>query len=579
MIRVTKELAEAVSTAIQAAQKAGDLPEFDFDTPPVTPAKPEHGDYATPVAMPLARVAKMAPPKIAEAIVKHFDKPVFIGDVSLAGGFINFSISEGWLQQQVDAILEAAKPLAQMDDFAGKRVQVECVSANPTGPISIGRIRGGVIGDTLGRMMAAMGYEVEREYYFNNAGAQMRHLGESLRARYLQKLDKQAEEDFPEDGYHGEYMYDIAAQLVKEVGADWVDRDDLQPFMDYAEKVIGQGQRDSLARIRIVFDNYFNERTLYDSNAVWDVLERLEKAGLTYKAVKPKIAEDADLRPDNEDIEAAAEGEAIWIKMMQLRGTSKDKVLVKASGEPAYRMPDIAYHINKLERGFDLAINLLGADHLEEAEDVKAAVAALGYDAERIQYIIHQFVSVKRSGEKVRQSTRRGEYIAIDELVNKDQVGADAIRYFVLEIKPDRELVFDVDRAKKMTNENPVFYIENAHVRCASILREAADRDIEFADGDVALLKDASELALIKALVGLPDALERAVTELRPHLFAHWTHEELAATFHPVYEEVRAMHGDVSPELTKARLKLYAAAKKVIARSLSLMGMSIPERM
>lgn len=579
MIRVVKELSEAVAQAITSAQQADDLPQFEFESPSVTPAKPKQFDYATPVAMPLARVAKMAPPKIAEAIIKHLVQPEFIAETMTVGGFINFRLSDTWLQQQVDVILQEEEPLARTTDHIGKRVQIECVSANPTGPISLGRIRGGVIGDTLGRLMSAMGYDVEREYYFNNAGAQMRHLGESLQARYLQSLGKQSPDDFPTDGYHGDYMFALADSLVAEVGEAWSDESDLAPFMSYAEKHISQGQRDSLERIRIVFDNYFNERSLYDSNAVWEVLERLKDAGLTYEALKPNVADNENIRPDREAMDATASGNATFIKMMELRDSSEDKVLVKSTGEPAYRMPDIAYHINKLERGFDLAINLLGSDHEDEARDVKAAVRALGYDVEKIQPIIHQFVHVKRQGKRVRQSTRKGEYIAIDDLVNEDKVGADAIRYFVLEIKPESELVFDVDKAKKMTNENPVFYIENAHVRCASILREAQERNISYADGDVSLLADPAELELIKKLIGLPDAIERAVTELRPHLFAHWAHEELAATFHPVYEEVRAMHGDVPLELSKARLKLYEAAKRVFARSLSLMGMSVPDRM
>lgn len=577
MIRVSKQLSQAVADAIRAAQAADALPAFDFEPPPVTPAKPEHGDYATPVAMPLARVARMAPPKIAEAIVDHFNRPVFIADVSLAGGFINFRLSDAWLQQQVDFILAEPEPLAQMNDFAGMRAQVECVSANPTGPITVGRIRGGVLGDTLARMMRAMGYEVEMEYYFNNAGAQMRRLGESLKARYMELHGKQPADDFPEDGYQGSYLIDIAEELTDEVGEAWLDMPPDPKFREYAEKRISSTQKKSLLRVGISFDNYFNEQSLYESNAVWETLQRLKEKGLTYEAVRPNVAEDADLRPDDEDTEAGADGKAIWIKMMELRGTNKDKVLVKSSGEPAYRMPDIAYHINKLERGFDVAVNLLGADHIEEAEDVKAAVGALGYDADRIRPIIHQFVTLMRDGKRVRMSTRRDEFVTLDELV--DEVGADAVRYFVLELKADRELVFDIDKAKKQSSENPVFYIENAHVRCASILREAEDRNITFDDGDVALLTHEKELALIKQMIGLPDAIERAVLELKPHLFAHWTHEELAATFHPVYEEIRAMHGDVSPELSKARLKLYAAAKRVFARSLDLMGMSIPERM
>jgi len=579
VIRVSKVLSLQLEKAIRAAQAAGDLPEFEVLPPPIEQPKPELGDYATPVAMKLAEHARMPPPKIAGAIAAHFDPPEMISEVTTTGGYINFRLNPIWLQQQVEVILSEDNPLAQMTDHEGQKAQVECVSANPTGPITVGRIRGGVIGDTLARLLRAMGYDVEMEYYFNNAGAQMRKLGQSLRARYLERLGLQSADDFPTDGYQGDYLYEIADMLITEKGDSLVNSDDESPFKDFAEEHISGMQRESLARLGIRFDTYFNENSLYDSGAVWSTLNRLKEKGLVYAAVSPETDEDYDERPDEEDLEAASTGEATWIRMRQLRGTKKDKVLVKSTGEPAYRMPDIAYHLNKLDRGFDLAVNILGADHIEEAKDVKAAVAALGYDAERIQPIIHQFVTLMDSdtGEVKKQSTRRGEFVTLDDLV--DDVGTDATRYFILERSPNSELVFDLELARKQSSENPVYYIQNAHVRCVSIQREAADRGIEYLDGDVSLLVEDRELQLIKKLIELPEAIEFAVERLEPHLFAKWTYEELARTFHPVYEEIRAMHGDVGPELSRARLKLYSAARLVLARALELLGMSAPERM
>lgn len=575
MIRIARDLAHRVEQAVRNAQAVGDLPPFDLPEIVVTrPRNPDHGDYATPAAMQLARPARLKPEAIAAIIVQHFPPAEYIGAMEQAGGFINFRLAEAWLQRLVDEIVEAGDRYAQMDDFAGKRAQVECVSANPTGPITVGRVRGGVMGDTLARLLRTMGYSVEMEYYFNNAGRQMRVLGESLKARYRERLGLPYE--FPSDGYQGDYLYAIADALIAERGdalkdAGW------EPFKEYAEACIFEMIKASLKRINIEFDSFFNENWLYEDGSVWRVLEQLRAKGLVYEALTPEKDEDLEDRPDAEELEATAGGPAIWVRMRQLRGAKKDCVLVKSNGEPTYRLPDTAYHINKLERGFDLLINVLGADHIEEAKDVKAMVAALGYDASKIHVPLHQFVTLTEGGQTVRMSTRRGEFVTLDELV--DDVGPDAVRYFMLARAPESHMDFDLELARKQSNENPVYYIQNAHVRCASIARVAAERGLSHEGGDVRLLQDPRELALIRKLAELPEIIETCVKELAPHKIAFWAHEELARTFHPVYEEIRALHGEVPEDLARARLKLYAAARIVFKRTLELMGMSAPETM
>ncbi len=576
MIRIPHDLAQRIEQAIRDAQAAAALPAFDV--PPITvtrPRNPKHGDYATPAAMQIARLARMNSDEIAGVIVAHLPSTEYLGSVEQAGGFINFRLADAWLRKQVDAILEADDSYAQMEDFAGKRAQVECVSANPTGPITVGRVRGGVMGDTLARLLRAMGYSVEMEYYFNNAGRQMRILGESLRARYRERLGLDYE--FPPDGYQGAYLYDMADQLIAERGdslrdAGW------EPFKEYAEERIFEMIRASLKRINIEFDSFFNENWLYESGAVQKTLEALRAKGLVYEALAPERDEDVDEPDSNEDEDVVtADKPATWVRMRQLRDVKKDKALVKSNGEPTYRLPDVAYHINKLERGFDLLVNILGADHIEEAKDVKAMVAALGYDASKIHVPLHQFVTISEGGETKRMSTRRGEFVTLDELV--DDVGPDAVRYFMLARAPESHMDFDLDLARKQSNENPVFYIQNAHVRCASIARVAEERGVSMEDGDTSLLTDPRELQLIRKLIELPEVIELCVQELAPHKIAFWAHEELARTFHPIYEEIRALHGEVPEDLARARLKLYAAARIVFRRVLYLMGMNAPETM
>ncbi|MCK6579775.1 MAG: arginine--tRNA ligase [Anaerolineae bacterium] len=566
-----RTLAGAVHSAITSAQSAGALPAFDMPEIDVRPPKrAEQGDYAVSLALGLAKATGMKPLDIANAIAAHLTRPEFIAEVEvIPPGFINFRLDETWLRDQVEAIIAEGDKAFQLDLYAGKRAQVEFVSANPSGPITVGRSRGGVIGDTMARLLQAAGYEVEREYYFNNAGRQMRNVGSSLKIRYLEALGKPVV--VPDSGddtfYQGDYLIEFAHDLIEKVGESWVDSD-WHPFKDYAEERMFGWIRASLARVGILHDVYFNENSLYESGAIWKVLEALEAGGYVYRATVPEAA-------DSEEVEEAGDkGEAVWFRSTHL-GDDKDRVLVKSSGEPTYTLPDIAYHVNKLERGFDLLVNILGADHGAQYKVVQYGVQALGMDPSKIHVIINQMVRALRDGKEVRMSTRRGVYDTLDDLI--EQTSADAVRYMLLARSADSHLNFDLDLAVKRSNENPVYYIRYAHVRCAGIFREAAARGVSDDGADVSLL-GAAELGFLRKALELGEVIDAAARFMEPHRIAFYA-LELANAFHPIFDNVRVMHTEVPPELAKARLRFYRAAQGVFARVLDLMGMSAPDVM
>ncbi len=569
MILVPNELAQLVANAVRAAQAAGDLPAFEL--PPVEikpPKKAEQGDYAAAVAMQLARPAGMNPFAIATKISHHLAPADFIGAVEVVHpGFINFRLSERWLREQVEAIIAAGEQLYQLDLGAGQRAQVEFVSANPTGPLHVGRSRGAIVGDSIARILEAAGYSVEREYYFNNAGAQMRNLGNSLRIRYRQALSLPVE--IPDDGtfYQGAYLTEMANQLAAERGAALAEAD-WQPFKEYAEKRMFELIRATLRRVDIHHDVFFNENSLYDSGAVEQTLAALRARGYIYESAE---WEGADA---TEQQQAADKAPAVWFRSTAF-GDTKDRVLVKHDGEPTYTLPDIAYHINKLERGFDLLVNILGADHYVQHQVVRNGVQALGYDESKIHVIIIQFVRLLRQGQEVKMSTRAGEIETLDDLI--DQTSADAVRYLLLARSPDARIDFDLDAAIAQSNENPVYYIQNAHVRCAGIFRQAAEAGLSDADADLSLL-GAGELAFVRKALELGEQIEYSARSLEPHRIAFYAHE-LAAAFHPIYDNVRVLHSDVSPELARARLRFYRAAQVTFQRVLTLLGMSAPDVM
>jgi arginyl-tRNA synthetase len=565
---VSQEHAKLIQQAVRAAQAAGDLPAFEMPTIEIrAPKNPGQGDYACAIAMQLVKPTKLNPFDIATRIAKHLPKADFVGSVEVVKpGFVNFRLSEDWLKAQVEAIIAEGEQVFQLDKAAGKRAQVEFVSANPTGPLHIGRSRGAIVGDTIARLLEAYGYTVEREYYFNNAGAQMQNLGNSLRIRYLEALNIPVE--IPKENfYQGEYLIEFAQQLVAEKGNSLVEAD-WKPFKEYAETKMFEMIRATLKRVNIQHDVFFNENSVYEDGSVWDVLKKLESDGYIYES---NVREQAD---EEERTKQKNLPPAKWFRSTQF-GDNEDRVVVRADGAPTYTLPDIAYHINKLERGFDLLVNILGADHIVEHQVVKYGVKALGYDPSPIHVVIIQFVRIVRGGGIVKMSTRRGDYETLDDLI--DETSPDVVRYLLLARSANSHLDFDLELAVKQSNENPVYYIQNAHVRCAGIFREAEARGMTDAGADVSLLGEA-ELRFLRKALELGEVIDMAASNLEPHRIAFYAHE-LAGIFHPIYDEVRALHGDVPPEVQKARLRFYHTAQIIFQRVLTLMGMSTPERM
>ncbi len=564
---LTQAFATLIRQAIEQAQQAGDLPPFDLPEVKVQPPNnPALADYASPVALQLAKAARKAPLQIAQIIVDHLPAADLIESAGAAApGFINLRVSEAWLRQQVETIIAEGERFGTLDIGTGKRAQVEFVSANPTGPLHIGRTRGAVLGDSVARMLEAVGYTVEREYYFNNAGRQMEMLGRTLQARYLQALGQAV--PLPPEGYAGDYLREIAEALVAEVGDAWVGQD-WPAFKERAEQVIFGWIRNSLLRLGVKHDWFVNENSLYDSGAVWNTLAALRERECVYEAAAWEGADEA------ERAAAADKPAATWFRSTRF-GDEKDRVLVKASGEPTYTLPDIAYHVNKMDRGFDVLVNILGADHGTQYKVVQYGLQALGYDTARLHVIIHQMVSIYRGGELIKGSTRAGDIIPIDDVL--DEVGSDSVRYFLLARSANSDVDFDLDLAVAQNNENPVYYIQNAHVRCAGIFRMAEQRGFSDEGADLSLLTG-PELAFLRQALRLGETLGYALAEMAPHQLAFFA-LETARAFHPMYDTVRVFHSDVPEDLARARLRFYRAAQVVFKRLLIMLGMTAPEVM
>ncbi len=553
-MRVHHTLAVEIKHAIERTQMAGTLPAFEI--PEITIERPREasfGDYATPTPLKLARLARMAPIKIAQAIAEQIGQPNYLAKVEVSPpGFINFHLATGWLQQTVEEILKEGKDYGRFDLGHGKKAQIECVSANPTGPIHIGRTRGGVMGDTLARAMKAVGYDVTMEYYYNDAGRQITILGETTKIRYQQLLGQDVE--LSDEHYQGEYIQDIAQQLVDQHGDTLLDKP-ADFFGDFAKNQISVKQKNSLKQINIEFDVYYREQSLYETGRVWEALKALEERGYVYK-----------------------KNDAYWFKSTEF-GDDKDRVLVKSTGEPTYRMPDIAYHWHKAQRGFELVVDIFGPDHHATAPQVLMGVQALGYDPDFVKTVLHQIINLTRDGRPVKMSTRKGVFVTLDELV--DEVGADSIRYFMISRSGNSPIEFDLNLAVEHSDKNPVYYIQNAHVRCAGIFRKwteaglAADADI---GADLSLLTHENELNFLRKALELSEVLELMATTFEPHHIAFYAYE-LASAFHPTYETCRVLHSEVPEPLRLARLHFYRAAKHLFSVVLDLMGMSAPEVM
>ena len=554
---IRENIAHLVRQALTEAQAADALPSVAVDEVAIErPQNPEHGDFASSLPLKLARPMRMNPLQIAERIAERIPADGLLQSASAARpGFINFALSQAWLQRQVDTIRQAGDAFGSINAGGGQRVQVEFVSANPVGPLHIAHARGGVIGSALANALQAAGYDVTREYYFNDAGAQIGHFSRTLLARYKQQCGVSAE--VPSDGYHAEYMIDLAAEIHAEQGDALLalpESDALQTLGAIGIAKFMARIRQDLQALRIDYDEWFNEVTLFADGQFERAMALLRERGYITER----------------------EG-AVWFASTAL-GDEKDKVIVRGNGIPTYFASDVAYHYNKFfERGFDKVVNIWGADHQGHALFMKALVAALGMPPDKLKLIINQLVTLKRGGETVRISKRSGDIITLREVV--DEVGADACRYFFLSRAADSQMDFDLELAKRQSQENPVYYIQYAHARIAGILRLAAERGIDHADGDLSLLTHPAELALIRKMLTLPEMIDMMARNFEAHHLPHYAYET-ATAFHLFYQNCRVVSGvEDEAELSKARLKLAEAAKITLARCLTLMIMDAPESM
>ena len=558
---VQDRVAALIAAGIKAAQASGALPDFEMPVVVVErPRQSEHGDYASPVCLRLAKEARMSPRDIAVRVVEHMPPSPLVGQVEVAGpGYVNVALDGSWLATQVEVVLQAGETFGDLDIGQGKRYQVEFGSANPTGPLHVGFARNVVLGDTIANVLAAAGFEIEREYYVNDAGSQVRKFGESVYARYAQALGR--DEPFPEDGYQGDYVAEMGKQAAQRHGDRYLD----MPRGEATRALGGEGiaqviaeAKQDLADLGVVYDTWFHEKGLYESGLFDKMLEKLRGDGY--------ITERDDavwFTYPEEDVDAVV--------------VRSPQVIPVPEERPTYLASDIAYVWNKLvERGFDRAIYVWGADHHGDVPRVKAATKALGLDPERVVLILYQLVNLQRGGEDVRMSKRRGEFVMLRELL--DEVGPDPIRFMLLTATADSTLEFDLDLAVEQSDKNPVYYVQYAHARIASILRHAAELgwDTE-APASVSLLTHESELALIRKMLELSEIVMLAAVHLAPHHLTFYA-KELASTFHAFYRDCRVVDAE-APDLTRARLMLVRAARFVLARVLHLMGMNAPERM
>ncbi|MDR8393725.1 arginine--tRNA ligase [Aliifodinibius sp. S!AR15-10] len=514
------------------------------------PNQPDHGDAATNIAMMLARPLRNNPRKIAEQIVENLDyDPKRIAEVEIAGpGFINFRYADTYLYDELAEILLLATDFGKTNHREGQKLQVEFVSANPTGPLTVGHGRNAVLGDTIARLLEWTGAKVDREYYFNNAGRQMRVLGESVRARYLQELGKDVE--FPEDGYQGEYIKEIAAALIEEQDDALVDSEDVTPFKDKAEALIFEEIQKTLNRMNIKMDRFFNERELYEDGSIDRAVETFREKGLAYEK----------------------EG-ATWFKTSEF-GKDKDTVLIKSTGEPTYRMPDIAYHANKLDRGYDQCIDIFGADHIATYPDVMSGIEALGYDPSKIDVVVYQFVTLVNKGKPFKMSTRKANFVTLDELM--DEVGSDITRFFFLMRDPNTHLEFDIAEAKEEGEKNPVFYLQYAHARIKSILRKVEEEYSFESEPNLEVLTHPAEIQLVKTMIRFPEMIESAAEAREPHRLINYLND-LASDFTTFYHDCRIL-GEAE-ELVQARADLAKAVAQVLANGLGILGISAPDQM
>jgi len=554
VIRAKEQLVNALAEAASQAQRTGLLPVATLPEVAVErPQNSEFGDYATSFPLKLARTAGKNPLSIAADLVKILPVDSLVADVQIAPpGFINFTFKNSWLTSQVDAILEEGEEFVHSDAGKGLKVQLEFVSANPTGPLHVGNGRGAILGNVLANVLKSAGYNVEQEYYVNDAGNQINVFSRSLYARYCQALN--IEYPFPEDGYQGAYLLDLAKEIVAEEGDRF-----LKVPPSEAEQELGSIGinkmldciRKDLELLGVVFDVWFRESSLYKDGTYQKVMEILRRDGFITER----------------------EG-AVWFVSTAL-GDDKDNVVVRGDGSPTYFASDIAYHYDKfIRRKFDRVINIWGADHQGHVSRMKAVVSALGIDPNKLNVILYQLVTLCRGQEVVRLSKRSGDIITLREVI--EEVGADACRFFFLSRSADSQMDFDLELAKKQSQENPVYYVQYAHARISSILRLARQKGIDYSSGNVSLLTSEPELTLIRKMLRLGEVIEVITQTLEPHHLTYYS-QDLATIFHSFYKQCRVITDDET--LTKARLKLVEATRIILAKALHLMGITAPEKM
>ena len=586
---IEKKIIEEILTALKSLKESGKIsaekmPDVYLDKP----KHESHGDFSCNIALRLAKAEHKQPMEmaglIADAVRKGTEKSGLFSKIETAKpGFINFSLSDSIIRNLLNEALSSGALFGHSDMFNGKSANVEFVSANPTGPLTVGHGRHAVVGDTIANVLQAAGYKVEREYYFNNAGNQMNILGDSVRLRYLEKLGDKI--SFPDTHYQGDYIRDIAAALLEENGDKLRNSEKVTPFKERAEKEIFKDIEGTLRRIGVVFDKYFNEYSLYETGKVAETVAKLRSLGYAY---------------DKEG--------AVWFKTTEF-GLPEDKVIIKSTGEPTYRMPDICYHVDKIGRGYDLIVDIFGQDHHATVPEVQAGVKALGFSTEKIKVILIQFVTLTRKGVAVKMSTRKANYVTLDEMISAvademcdrlskqyadiekrftaedfDRMARDAVRYFYIMRKTDAHLNFDLDLATSQSMENPVYYIQYAHARICSIFKkyyaDTGEKEIDFSratESDIALLKEEKELKLIKMLARFPRLVEEIATSLETHRLHDYL-TELASELQQYYTVHRVINPD-NPLLTRARLALIHAVRTVIQNALGLLGISAPASM
>ena len=552
---IKDEIAGMIEAAAKSAQEAGELPAVALPEIVVEhPQRAEHGDYATSLPLRLARPARANPLDLGRILMDRLPASEAVERVEVAPpGFVNFHLSQSWLAKQVEVILDAGPEFAHVPLGGGQKVQVEFVSANPTGPLHAGNGRWAALGSTLARVLQAAGYHVETEYYFNDAGTQVDVFGRTIYARYQELFGREA--PVPEDGYVGAYMIDLAERARERFG-DSLLRAEGEPAPDelarFGMELVMASIKDDLAELGVHFDHWYQEQTVYEAGHFDKVMELLRERGLVV---------------ERED--------AVWFAASRLEA-DKDEVLIRRSGVPTYLATDIGYHYDKfIVRNYDRVIDIWGADHQGHVRPLELAVEALGIAPDRLSILIGQLVTLRRGDEVLKLSKRSGEIILLRDVMN--EVGRDACLFYFLSRSADVPIDFDLELAKSQSAENPVYYVQYAHARIAGILKLARERMPGADSGDVQLLTHPAELALIRKMLALPELVESMALTLEPHHLPHYA-QELATSFHDFYEKCRVVDEE-NLDMSRARLRLVAAAKSVLSTTLSLMGMTAPDHM